>query len=119
MKRSKEYLMEEWVSPYAFPFILPLVEKFENSELNIIQVYKEIDKTSERLGYNNLPLYERFNFAYFLRNDKFPENMVTIQHEAEQGKMYKDGICMISQPKYNNTIIYRNGEFELRSVYQW
>lgn len=116
MKKDKNSLMNEWVSPNTFPFIITFVEKFENGEITLTEVYKEIDTIAERLEYMNKPLYERFNLAYFLRNESFPNNMITIPHEAEQGKWYGDGICIISQRKDDNTIIWKSNEFILTRV---
>lgn len=112
--RDEAYMMNEWVGVRSFPFILPLIEKYEVGTITLDEVYKELDNTD----YMNLCMYEKFNLGYFVRNKKFPEGMITIAHEAEQGKIYKGGLCVISEPRYCNTIIYIDDKYELVVVWE-
>lgn len=115
-KYDENYLMNEWVCPQVFPIILHLVVQYEDKSLNINEVYNLLDEYCDKAGYSNYLLYERLNFAYFLRNKKFPNNFKTIDYKVKQGSEFKQGICMMSQPEYNNTIIYKENDFILVRV---
>lgn len=108
MKKTKEYIINEWVTPSAFPFIIPLVERFEQGEINLQEAYSELEKEI----FIPEKMYEKFNLAHFLRNGKFPDNMKNIKRQPKQGDPFYGGTCLYSTGLYTNALVLMDsGEF--------
>jgi hypothetical protein len=114
--RNKQYVLEEWVSPEAFPFILPIVNLYVTDEITLSEAYAKIDAEAQRFGYMDKPLYERFNLAVYLRTEEFPKDMITIPYSMVQGNTYNGELCLISQPHGMHTLVLIDGVYKLRYV---